>query len=74
MFAQLGVFLPFPLTHDLTLPLPPSRVHVEEAGDHKGVELVFENILRQDRGNYTCSANVDGKEVSKSFELFVDSE
>lgn len=50
------------------------RVHVEEGGDHKGVELVFENILRQDRGTYTCSANVDGKEVSKSFELFVDKE
>lgn len=49
------------------------RIHVEEgAATHNGVDLIFAEILRMDRGNYTCSANVDGKEVFKSFELFVD--
>ncbi|MPC13092.1 Fasciclin-2 [Portunus trituberculatus] len=48
------------------------RIHVEEAEAHNGVDLIFDNILRRDRGNYTCSANVDGEEVSKSFQLFVD--
>ncbi|KAK8744518.1 hypothetical protein OTU49_000847, partial [Cherax quadricarinatus] len=49
------------------------RIHVEDGqSGHKGVDLVFENITRKDRGKYTCSANVDGVEESQSFELFVN--
>ncbi|XP_066977146.1 neural cell adhesion molecule 1-like isoform X3 [Macrobrachium rosenbergii] len=48
------------------------RIYVEDGrSGHKGVDLVFENISRTDRGSYTCSANVDGKEESVSFQLFV---
>lgn len=49
------------------------RIHVEEGrSGHKGVDLIFGDLKRRDRGTYTCSANVDGEEVSKSFQLFVD--
>ncbi|XP_068216651.1 neural cell adhesion molecule 1-like [Palaemon carinicauda] len=48
------------------------RIYVEDGrSGHKGVDLVFENISRTDRGSYTCSANVDGKEEFVSFQLFV---
>nr|XP_045615517.1 neural cell adhesion molecule 2-like isoform X2 [Procambarus clarkii] len=48
------------------------RIHVEDGQNgHKGVDLVFDNITRKDRGVYTCSANVDGIEESQSFKLCV---
>ncbi|KAK7071284.1 hypothetical protein SK128_000162, partial [Halocaridina rubra] len=48
------------------------RIYVEDGrSGHRGVDLVFENITRKDRGTYTCSANVDGVEESVSFKLFV---
>ena len=48
------------------------RIHVEDGkSGHKGVDLVFEEIERKDRGKYTCSASVDGQELEKSFELSV---
>nr|XP_027225635.1 neural cell adhesion molecule 1-like isoform X3 [Penaeus vannamei] len=48
------------------------RVHVEDGrSGHKGVDLIFTNISRTDRGKYTCSANVDGVEEERSFDLVV---
>ena len=52
-----------------------NRIHVEDSRKgHNGkasVDLVFENIKRKDRGIYTCSANIDGKEMENKFELIV---
>ncbi|KAK3856467.1 hypothetical protein Pcinc_037217 [Petrolisthes cinctipes] len=48
------------------------RIHVEDGRAlNNGVDLVFDNITRKDRGKYSCSANVDGSEESLSFNLFV---
>ncbi|XP_042875130.1 neural cell adhesion molecule 1-like isoform X2 [Penaeus japonicus] len=48
------------------------RIHVEDGrSGHKGVDLIFTNISRKDRGKYTCSANVDGVEEERSFNLTV---
>ncbi|XP_063593163.1 neural cell adhesion molecule 1-like [Penaeus indicus] len=48
------------------------RIHVEDGrSGHKGVDLIFSNISRTDRGKYTCSANVDGVEQERSFDLVV---
>lgn len=47
------------------------RIHVEPSRIGKGVNLIFENIERKDRGEYTCSASVDGSEVKETFRLVV---
>ncbi|CAL4117298.1 unnamed protein product, partial [Meganyctiphanes norvegica] len=48
------------------------RIHVEDGkAGHKGVDLVFDSITTKDKGSYTCSANVDGEDVDKSFMLHV---
>ncbi|XP_076060631.1 neural cell adhesion molecule 1-like [Oratosquilla oratoria] len=47
------------------------RIHVEPGRMGKGVDLVFKRVLMVDMGNYTCSGNIDGEEVSQSFELVV---
>ncbi|CAG2061571.1 unnamed protein product [Timema podura] len=52
------------------------RVHVESKtkDGNSSIYLMFESINKKDEGNYTCKANVDGKEVSASFNLVVISE
>nr|CAD7589126.1 unnamed protein product [Timema genevievae] len=49
------------------------RVHVESKtkDGNSSIYLMFESINKKDEGNYTCKANVDGKEVSASFNLVV---
>uniref|UniRef100_T1J3N4 Uncharacterized protein n=1 Tax=Strigamia maritima TaxID=126957 RepID=T1J3N4_STRMM len=48
------------------------RLHVEEGNmPPGGVDIIFEKVTLRDQGRYHCSAIVDGKEVSKSFELHV---
>nr|CAD7259692.1 unnamed protein product [Timema shepardi] len=49
------------------------RVHVESKtkDGNNSIYLMFESINKKDEGNYTCKANVDGKEVSASFNLIV---
>ncbi|KAF4527228.1 hypothetical protein B566_EDAN010545 [Ephemera danica] len=47
------------------------RIHVEERWQVKGVNVIFESLEKKDRGNYTCSATVDGKEHKQAFKLVV---
>ncbi|CAB3370839.1 Hypothetical predicted protein [Cloeon dipterum] len=48
------------------------RIHIEERWNVKGgVNLIFESIEKKDRGNYTCSAEVDGRELTQHFKLVV---
>ncbi|KDR18247.1 limbic system-associated membrane protein-like isoform X2 [Zootermopsis nevadensis] len=47
------------------------RIHIEESRAGPGLALVFESIETKDKGNYTCKAMVDGKEVQASFVLIV---
>ncbi|GFG35621.1 hypothetical protein Cfor_02544, partial [Coptotermes formosanus] len=47
------------------------RIHVEPSRKGHGLALSFANIESQDKGNYTCKAKVDNREVQASFRLIV---
>ncbi|XP_035228530.1 hemicentin-1-like [Stegodyphus dumicola] len=59
-----------PTGRDITIST--GRVHVE-ASPHNplGLELVFEDVRYEDRGKYSCSAIIDGKETKTHFILTV---
>ncbi|KAL1139380.1 hypothetical protein AAG570_006364 [Ranatra chinensis] len=48
-------------------------VHVEERrrGEDHVSSLIFERITREDKGNYTCLATINGDNVKRSFKLIV---
>jgi hypothetical protein len=45
------------------------RIHTERMSN--GLALVFETIHTKDKGNYTCKATVDNREVQANFRLVV---
>lgn len=47
------------------------RIHVEHISGE--LALVFENIEKKDKGNYTCIADVDGQKQQAYFTLIVRS-
>ncbi len=47
------------------------RVHVEQSADGRGLDLVFRSIESGDDGEYSCEANIDGKDEHQYFRLNV---